>query len=589
MRRVHLTAGDDSGWAIDEDLRLLRLSLAEECRFTSLARAEIVHSVWWQRLLGFSRPDFRGKHVLCYADNAPFHYAGEPRFLQARELVTLWIARSREAVAQFEAMGIESRFAPYTFDPALFHPLAPDDADVRALVEKWRIPTDRYLIANFHRDTEGGDLQKPKLQKGPDAFLEIVAQLHAEGAPVHVLLAGPRRFYLRTQLARRGVPFTFIGEETGERDDYAVNILPRATLNLLYRISDVYLIASRWEGGPHSVLEAAASRCQVVSTPVGIAPDVLAAECLFESVDEACAILRRAMREKHLDAFTEQHFQRVHAQHTQPALHEHLVEIYRTLTPRSDAPRGAFAGFGASVRRLYQRVRSHFPAPSAAPLTIAHFHQTGGENAADFDDLMTGIASALERCGCTVSRNVLTPATNAVLMSDFPSDAVAATLRQRPDLAVIYWISEGAWRDGKQPLETGKSCVILPSIDALRALRQRGCLPPRVMVLSAAAPKEPSTEPEPLVVTRNDAWAAERVMQALAQGRPILYPADSHYRWLVWFAGLAYRTDAELPQKLDTLRAHFALFARMIPPADPQAAAERLGRLFRVCRDSFCE
>ncbi len=583
MKRVHLTPGDGAGWAIDEDLRLLRGSLVGEGEFTSLARADIVHAVWWQRLLRFSPRDFTGRHVLCYADNAPFHYASGPEFLKARALVTLWIARSREAVAQFSTLGIESQFAPYTFDPAIFRPLPPDDAEVHALREKWRIPANRYLLANFHRDTEGRDRNLPKLQKGPDAFLEIATQLYREGLPVQVLLAGPRRFYLRTQLARRGVPFTFVGEDTGERDDYAVNILPRTTLNALYQIADLHLITSRWEGGPHSVLEAAGARCNVISTPVGIAPDVLAPECLFESLPEACEIIRRDLREKHLQAFAGRHFQTAHEHHTAPALRRHLVEIYRRLEPRSGAHRGVASTVAAGLRDFAQRVRSCFPT-RPHPLDVAIVHQPGGAGGASFDALFAELVGALERGGGTVTRE-LTPQTNAVLLGEVaPSDPRLKELRTRPELPVIAWPSEtkvGALPAGTEPRH---DVVILPSIDALDALRRSGLLPPRVLVLPPP-PANDSSSPDPLVIATGDASAAGRIARALAEGRPVLYPANSHYRWLVWFAGLSYGSAEELPVRHETLRAHPALWPATVPPSDLPSVADRLMRLFHIIRE----
>ena len=589
MRRVHLTSGDEAGWALDEDLRLLRGSLADECSFTPLAPAEIVHAVWWQRLLRFSRRDFRGKHVLCYADNAPFYYVSEPDFLKARSLVTHWIARSREAVAQFAALGIESRFAPYTFDPEIFRPLAPDDATVRALAEKWRVPADKYVIANFHRDTEGGDLVSPKLQKGPDAFLEIVAQLHGEGAPVHVLLAGPRRFYLRTQLAQRGVPFTFIGEDTQGRDDYAVNILPRTTLNALYALADLHIISSRWEGGPHSVLESAAARCKVISTPVGIAPDVLAPECLFSDILAACEIIRRDMREDTLGAFTGTHFQRAHENHTEPALRRQLVEIYRSLEPLPGAPGDFVVDVGAGLRRLAKRVRSCFRS-KPAPLPVAIIHEPRSGESAALTALLAHLGEELEKLGCRVTRNDLMMEGGVLLGEtndddDPQGDSFAGGICARADLPVVGFIDESAAADGAfaRPLD---NCTICPSLDALDALRQRGVLPCRTLVFPPVAHSTaPAANGEPLVIAPGDAWAAGRIAEALAVGRPVLYPADSHYRWLVWFAGLEYGDTAEVPQKLETLRAHSALFARMNPPTENRPMAERLVRLFHVLRE----
>jgi hypothetical protein len=84
---------------------------------------------------------------------------------------------------------------------------------------------------------------------------------------------------------------TFVGEERAG-DDYGVNILPRETLNLLYHVLDVCLIPSRWEGGPHAVLEAALAGCGILSSRVGIARDILPEACLFDSCDDAVAKLR---------------------------------------------------------------------------------------------------------------------------------------------------------------------------------------------------------------------------------------------------------------------------------------------------------
>ncbi len=589
IARVHFTTGDESGWAIDEDLRLLRGSLESICQSTSLARAEAVHAVWWQKLLRFSRRDFRGKHVLCYADNAPFFYAVEPEFLRACDLVTHWIARSREAVGQFATLGLESRFAPYTFDPAVFRPLDPDDAERQALIARWRIPTDKYLIANFHRDSEGSDLEKPKLQKGPDAFLEIVAQLHDESAGIHVLLAGPRRHYLRTQLARRGVPFTFVGSVTPGRDDVGINILPRAQLNVLYSIAHVHLIASRWEGGPHSVLEAAGTRCKVVSTAVGIAPDVLAPECLFSDLPDACEILRRDLCNNHLAAFTEQHFQRAHTRHTEPALRRHLVEIYRSLDPLPGASGGIVADLGASLRHFADRVVSRFPS-KPRPLPIAILHEPVPGESTALTATLAHLGAELEKLGCTVSRNERIEEGGVLLgeTNDDEDGGLAVGLGARGNLPVIGFLDESAAANGicERPVD---DCTICPSLDALEALR-KSRKPPRCSLVfpswAPAAAPEAGASAEPLVIPPGDPWAAGRIRQALERGRPVLYPAESHYRWLVWFGGLSYRAPEELPQKLENLRTHSAMFARMLPTAaSPSATAARLVRLFRVCRE----
>ena len=118
-------------------------------------------------------------------------------------------AATKKPSEAFKALGIESPLVPYAVDTAVFFPLALDERN--RLRAQWSIPLDKYLIGNFHRDSAGADLTRPKFMKGADVFLEVVSTLHRLGHPVHILLAGPRRHYLRRALQERGVPFTFVG------------------------------------------------------------------------------------------------------------------------------------------------------------------------------------------------------------------------------------------------------------------------------------------------------------------------------------------------------------------------------------------
>jgi glycosyltransferase involved in cell wall biosynthesis len=78
-----------------------------------------------------------------------------------------------------------------------------------------------------------------------------------------------------------------------DTDDIKTNSIPRSTLNLLYNLVDLYIVASRSEGGPHSILEAAACGCKIISTPVGTAPDVLDASCIFGYPAQAVQIIEK--------------------------------------------------------------------------------------------------------------------------------------------------------------------------------------------------------------------------------------------------------------------------------------------------------
>jgi glycosyltransferase involved in cell wall biosynthesis len=300
MIKLHMTQGDGIGWAIDEDARLMRQALEGLVRFVPGDEADTILSTWFVRLTGGpgQKPMpgelLSGRRILCWSPNRPFHDASLPGFGEAGKLVGRWLVGSRQAKAEMGQLGLAASRIPYLVDTSIFQPLPAQDPSLAELRATWGIPADRYLIGNFFRDTEGGAMSRPKLQKGPDVFLEIVRQLEKRGVPVHILLAGPRRGWLCDRLAELKASVTFVGQQTraGE-DDLALNTLPRAKLNQLYNLLDLCLIPSRWEGGPHAILEATAAGKRVLSTRVGIAEDVLEPASLFDHPDEAAAIIER--------------------------------------------------------------------------------------------------------------------------------------------------------------------------------------------------------------------------------------------------------------------------------------------------------
>ena len=53
-------------------------------------------------------------------------------------------------------------------------------------------------------------------------------------------------------------------------------------LREMYSCCNLYIVGSRYEGGPQSVLEAPAMRVPIISTDVGIANQVLPESCVFD-------------------------------------------------------------------------------------------------------------------------------------------------------------------------------------------------------------------------------------------------------------------------------------------------------------------
>lgn len=143
--------------------------------------------------------------------------------------------------------------------------------------EIFNLPEDKYLIGSFQKDTEGASIPNktylPKLEKGPDQFLSIVKKFKEEHHNLEVVLTGFGRQYLIKELDKLGIKY------------YYFNMIPVKEMNKLYQCLDLYIVASRYEGGPRSIIECAANKTPIISTNVGIAPDILSPESIFNIED----------------------------------------------------------------------------------------------------------------------------------------------------------------------------------------------------------------------------------------------------------------------------------------------------------------
>ena len=127
-----------------------------------------------------------------------------------------------------------------------------------------KIPRKSILIGSFQKDGIGwGEGLKPKLIKGPDIFVKTLKILSKKGLPVHALLTGPSRGYVKEELKKNDIPYyhSYVSDLN--------DIVP------LYQALDIYLITSREEGGPMGLMESMACGIPVVTTNVGMAEDVI--------------------------------------------------------------------------------------------------------------------------------------------------------------------------------------------------------------------------------------------------------------------------------------------------------------------------
>jgi glycosyltransferase involved in cell wall biosynthesis len=129
---------------------------------------------------------------------------------------------------------------------------------------RFGIPESAMVVGSFQKDGVGWEEgNEPKLIKGPDIFLAVINLLKQQVPELFVLLTGPARGYVIRGLQERNVPFKHIQFENNH------------AINEAYQALDLYMVASRQEGGPKALLESMAAGVPLVTTRVGQAMDLV--------------------------------------------------------------------------------------------------------------------------------------------------------------------------------------------------------------------------------------------------------------------------------------------------------------------------
>lgn len=411
--KTYLMGGEKTGWALDADQETTRQvmeALPDLIRLVPLEEADVVHSVWERPLLSMHPRLLEGKRVICHVCNEVIRTFDQSCMMHAQEVIGLWVPISHEAETTLKSLRLRSLYMPYTILPEIFKPIPSPSRD--ELRDRFGIPRDAYVISNFMRDSRMDDIRRPKPQKGVEILLQIIDALCKKDYPIHVLLAGPRRHWIKTSFRERGIPFTYVGREV-ESDDITINIMDPPTVNLLYRASDLHLITSRWEGGPRGVLEAAAAKVPVLCTPVGIARDMLEAASLFSSFDEAVDRIESDIRQGILKSTIQMQFERVMHHHVPEANIPILRQIYHDIDvlPMCRGPVG-----GAAQRprqplawgvRLLNAARSvmGFPVKKGRGLCVSLWHEFHKPPYGGGNQFMMALRSALKLQGVRVVVN----------------------------------------------------------------------------------------------------------------------------------------------------------------------------------------
>lgn len=354
--RIHVIGRD--AWALGTEDRLARACLSTFATVVdSESEADFIHTV---DVEDTAARIYRGefvptKPIVGAVNNHPTRLVGWPGFIRTAHQYMYLVPQSSLATADMQRLGLacpgRARIAT---DAESYTAIKSDEPELVRFRRRIGIPEDVYLIGLLQRDSEGRDLAVPKRQKGPDIFLAlmILLQKQLSGKKIHVLLGGPRRHWIRSAFEQHAVPYTFVGKEILV-DDYPENILDKKTMCLLYNLLDLYVIPTRWEGAPRQVFDVLECGRKIISTPVGIVPDILPPECIFDSLTRGAAIIRQDMEYGFLEQFIEPGRSKIENFHSIESVGREWEKVYRDVWEKEGARDTMSAG---------QRVRS----PSAA-------------------------------------------------------------------------------------------------------------------------------------------------------------------------------------------------------------------------------
>lgn len=239
---------------------------------------------YFNRALRIALPYFHGYpssgdpvHVLCY-ENLKKHHHAISRIQVSHTCM-------RDLILETGIEHSKVHLIPIGINASFFHGQTPESKEQAR--HRYGVPREAVVIGSFQKDGEGwGDGMNPKLIKGPDVFLKAVGILHRQVPELFVLLSGPSRGYVKQGLERLKIPYRHIYlrdyPEVGE----------------LYQCLDLYMVASREEGGPKAILESMASGVPLVTTSVGQAVDMVehGLNALMVAVEDAEGLAAQALR-----------------------------------------------------------------------------------------------------------------------------------------------------------------------------------------------------------------------------------------------------------------------------------------------------
>lgn len=302
--RVYLHGKDGGGWSIDKDRENL-LSIFNDCGIKLTERslfARNIHSLWWNSFVEAKIPYikyFTNINAVCsnFIDPQSKYFTLHNEFNIAKKIINQWICPSLKQAKILDNLNLKTFYMPFFIDYEFFS--SPSGKRNNEICRLYGIPEEllagKCVIGSFQRDSQGIDLSKPKFQKNPDGIIEILKNI--DRSKYILLLAGPRRHYIRSQCERFNIPYYFVGKIVNN-DDISINTQSSEVIRDLYQLTDIMVCTSVSEGGPKCILESTASGTLCLSTDVGLARDFLPASLVSNDMNVLGNMISEYIRDK---------------------------------------------------------------------------------------------------------------------------------------------------------------------------------------------------------------------------------------------------------------------------------------------------
>jgi glycosyltransferase involved in cell wall biosynthesis len=183
-------------------------------------------------------------------------------------------------------------------------------------------------------------------------------------------------------------------------------------------------VASRSEGGPHAILEAGASRCKIISTPVGMAEDVLEPHSIFRSPVDAVRLIEKDMTQGFLDSTVNPQYERVMNNHRPESVSPLFAEFYEQVdsvpkfsTANKIIPAARKTGETPSYLQMEERRQS-----SSGRLTVGLWHTFFEPPYGGGNQFMLALRKALLKRDIDVRENELRVGIDAFILNSIHFD-----------------------------------------------------------------------------------------------------------------------------------------------------------------------